>query len=206
MFDGACFRLSLIKTRGRALAGTLMDNDSKWIWFSWGPPLLLFASIISIVFIVFVLVKLPATYFQDGHSPVFSSLTYHPRLRWLACLARNMLGVILIVLGVCLSLPGVPGQGLLTILIGLMLIDIPGKRRLERKFVERPKVLRAINRMRGRFGKPPLILNRKLGKDDEHHDSARSLNGEGTPSSHKIILNGPVEQSRACTLGAESRD
>jgi hypothetical protein len=47
---------------------------------------------------------------------------------------------------------------MLTILIGVMLLNFPGKRRLERWLVSRPRVLPVINRLRARFGKPPLLL------------------------------------------------
>lgn len=70
---------------------------------------------------------------------------------------KNALGAVLVVVGIVLSVPGVPGQGLLTILVGLVLLDIPGKRRLELKIVSRPRVVRAINRLRNRFGRPPLL-------------------------------------------------
>ena len=62
-------------------------------------------------------------------------------------------------LGIVLSLPGVPGQGLLTILLGIMIMDFPGKDRLEQKLLSRPSIVNAINRLRGRFNKPPLVLN-----------------------------------------------
>jgi hypothetical protein len=68
------------------------------------------------------------------------------------------------VVGSILALPGVPGQGMLTVLIGFVLIDLPGKRRLERKLVGRPRILRAINRLRKRFGSPRLVLGRRRGE------------------------------------------
>lgn len=74
-------------------------------------------------------------------------------------LAKNLLGVVLVCVGVVLSLPGVPGQGLLTILVGLVLLDIPSKRRFELRQVSRPRVLSAINRLRARFGKAPLVVD-----------------------------------------------
>ena len=52
-----------------------------------------------------------------------------------------------------------PGQGLLTILIGLMLLDFPGKRRLERRIVARPAILAMLNRMRARRGRDPLRVD-----------------------------------------------
>jgi hypothetical protein len=38
-----------------------------------------------------------------------------------------------------------PGQGVLTILIGLIMIDIPGKRPIEAKIIQRPTILAAVN-------------------------------------------------------------
>jgi hypothetical protein len=58
-----------------------------------------------------------------------------------------------------MSIPGVPGQGILTILLGIMLLDLPGKRDLENKLVSRPQVLKTINKLRHKFGKPNLILD-----------------------------------------------
>jgi len=72
--------------------------------------------------------------------------------------AKNALGVVLVVIGILMSIPGVPGQGILTILLGIMLLDFPGKRTLEYKLVTRPQVLNTINRLRHRFGKPSLVL------------------------------------------------
>ena len=62
------------------------------------------------------------------------------------------------IVGIVLSIPGVPGQGLLTILLGVMLLDFPGKRRLELKIVSRPSVLKTVNSLRSKFGKPKLVL------------------------------------------------
>lgn len=103
-----------------------------------------------------VLVRLPANYFRDDYaSPLAQE---HPVVRWAGLIVKNAVGIILVLIGLLLSLPGIPGQGLLTILIGLMLVNFPGKRRLERHLVSRPSVLAAINGVRARFGKPPLSL------------------------------------------------
>ena len=74
-------------------------------------------------------------------------------------LLKNILGVLLIILGLLLSLPGVPGQGLLTILLGLIMIDIPGKRPIEAKIISRPTILAAANQLRAKYKKEPLILD-----------------------------------------------
>ncbi|HJR09034.1 MAG TPA: hypothetical protein VJ842_17375 [Pyrinomonadaceae bacterium] len=112
----------------------------------------------SIAVTIFVLIKLPDTYFKASHGREFW-VERHPVLRWGGLVVKNLLGVLLVLLGVVMSLPGVPGQGVLTILLGVMLLDFPGKRGLELKLVSRPKVLRTINRIRQRFDRPPLQLD-----------------------------------------------
>src|SRR5947208_1951233 len=94
----------------------------------------------SLAVVAWVLVKLPATYFQADHQPAFLWEKRHPALRWTALIAKNLLGVLLVLIGIILSLPGVPGQGILTILIGVMLLNFPGKRHLEQRLVSRPRV------------------------------------------------------------------
>ncbi len=64
--------------------------------------------------------------------------------------------ILLLLVGVILSLPLVPGPGIVILLIGLMLTSFPGKRKLERKAFSRPWVLGPINRFRKIFGKPPI--------------------------------------------------
>jgi len=108
--------------------------------------------------ISFILVKLPPDYFQESHSRAFWS-DRRPALRWLGLIGKNVLGVLLVLLGIVMSVPGIPGQGFLTILLGIMLLDLPGKRRLEQKILGQPKVLEKINRLRQKFGKPPLLLD-----------------------------------------------
>jgi hypothetical protein len=112
--------------------------------------------IASLAAVVVVVVQLPATYFCTDHVSPFAA--QHPVVRWVGVIVKNLLGLVLIAVGLLLSLPGIPGQGLLTILIGMLLVDFPGKRRLERRLVSRPSLLAAINALRARFGKPALVL------------------------------------------------
>lgn len=108
--------------------------------------------------IAIVMVKIPANYFSSHYVRDFlpgSSWI----VRWGAVVAKNLFGIFLVVLGIILSLPGVPGQGVLTILLGLIMLDIPGKRPLETWIIKKPSVLSAINKFRARFNKPPLIVD-----------------------------------------------
>lgn len=113
---------------------------------------------LSTLAVCIVMVKIPADYFSSHYSPEFMT-DKHFFVRWGAVILKNLLGVFLIILGIILSLPGVPGQGLLTILLGLIMLDIPGKRPLEARIIKRPTILAAINNLRSRYNKPPLIVD-----------------------------------------------
>jgi hypothetical protein len=112
--------------------------------------------VVTILIVVGMLAALPVTYFRDDTQP-----RPIPRGRAAGVVGRvlkNALGLVLIILGFLLSLPGIPGQGVMTMLIGLMLVDFPGKRRFEQKLVARPGVLEAMNRVRAWLRRPPLVL------------------------------------------------
>ena len=119
--------------------------------------------IVAVTFVVatgvvsFVVVKLPATYFHPDHDREILK-DKHPAIRWAAIIGKNLAGVLLIVLGVVMSLPGIPGPGLVTILFGVMLVDFPGRRNLEHKIVSRPSVQKTINNLSKRFGRKPIKL------------------------------------------------
>lgn len=123
-----------------------------------GALLFLVTFSINLAIVSFVLVKIPANYFSKDHSRAFLS-ERPPVIRYLGVVGKNLLGVLLVTLGIVLSLPGVPGQGILTILLGMMLLDFPGRRSLEHKLVNRPSVSKTINKLRHRFGKPSLVLD-----------------------------------------------
>src|SRR5258705_11987289 len=113
---------------------------------------------VSLAIVSFIVVKIPANYFHKDH-PRDLWPDKHPAVRYLGFIAKNLLGFILVVLGIVMSIPGVPGQGILTILLGIMLLDFPGKRELEHRLVSQPRVLHAINKLRHRFGKDSLVLD-----------------------------------------------
>ena len=113
--------------------------------------------VVNLAIVSLILVKLPADHFSNKDKKFAAGSS--PVIRVLMVIGKNILGVLLVALGVVLSLPGVPGQGLLTVLLGIMLLDFPGKHRLERKLLSRPSIVNAINRLRARFGKPALELD-----------------------------------------------
>lgn len=107
------------------------------------------STIVSMLVAGAVLLTLPADYLREGDRS--------PR-HWTSRIVRTVLGVILVAAGLVLSVPGIPGQGILTIIAGLTLIEFPGRHRLIRAMIGRPRILGAVNRFRGRFNYPPFRL------------------------------------------------
>lgn len=117
----------------------------------WWPGLLALLVIAgSIVLLPILLLGMPADHFAR-EAEVPAGQARHPVVRGL----RNLAGLVLLAVGVVMLVT--PGQGVLTILAGLFLLDLPGKRALERRLVGRAPVLRAVNRLRVRAGRPPLV-------------------------------------------------
>ncbi|MDQ3908207.1 MAG: hypothetical protein M3268_07665 [Acidobacteriota bacterium] len=114
--------------------------------------------VVSTALVGFIIVKLPEDYFHPSNERRLF-VDRHPALRIVGVVLKNVLGVVLVVCGVVMALPGVPGPGLLTILLGIMLLDFPGKRALELRLVRRPEVRRGIDRLREKYNKPPLLLD-----------------------------------------------
>lgn len=109
----------------------------------------------SLITIPIILVRLPPDYF-DTRVPRHWMKDHHPVLRVIGLMVKNVIGVVFLLAGFAMLF--LPGQGILTMLIGVSLIDFPGKQRLEAKLIGQPTVLSAINAMRKRFEKPPLML------------------------------------------------
>lgn len=137
------------------LAEWLPEGWNGWHLMAATVGLAVASAVVSIVVVGFVLARLPADYFVNPAARL--PIDRHPVLKVLFVIVRNLFGWLLVALGVLLSLPGVPGQGALTILMGVMLIDFPGKYRVERWLLTRRGVLAGVNRLRAWLGKPPLL-------------------------------------------------
>jgi hypothetical protein len=87
-------------------------------------------------------------------NPLHAVRRRHPVLRALIFLVRNVIGLPLLLLGVVMLFA--PGQGILTILLALGIMEFPGKWRLEHAILERKSVYRTLNWIRRKGGRPPL--------------------------------------------------
>ena len=123
-----------------------------------GALIFLVSFFVNLGIVSLILVKLPADHFSKNRKTKFWAGP-RPAIHAAKVIGKNIGGVLLVALGIVLSLPGVPGQGLLTVLLGIMLLDFPGRHRLEQKLLSKPSIVNSINRLRERFDKPPLQLN-----------------------------------------------
>lgn len=109
----------------------------------------------TLIAVPIILVKLPPHYFDERHPRTWLE-THHPFIRWSGIALKNLVGLVFFLAGIAMLF--LPGQGVLTMLIGISLMDFPGKRNLERKFIAQPAVLKTINKIRQKFGEPPLVV------------------------------------------------
>jgi hypothetical protein len=100
--------------------------------------------------------RIPADYFARREPPAGPFRSYGLATRAGLVALKNLLGLLLVALGIVMLLT--PGQGLITILLGLILLDGPGKRRFELFVVRQPAVRRSLDWLRRRRGKPPLEI------------------------------------------------
>jgi len=110
----------------------------------------------SLLAMPILIARLRADYFVSRLPPAQSWRRRHALTRVSLLLMKNLLGLILFAAGIAMLV--LPGQGIITILVGVSLLDFPGKRRLELAIVRLRHVRRAIAWIRQRAKRPPLIL------------------------------------------------
>ncbi len=124
--------------------------------FYWLGALSVFTFFASLMVIPFLAIRIPPDYFTNHHRYSDRWRGTHPALRVTVLTLKNLLGVTLILAGMVMLV--LPGQGIITIVIGLIFTDFPGKYTLEKKAVLQPAVLRSLNWIRAKAHHPPLEL------------------------------------------------
>ena len=116
----------------------------------------IFILIISVFMMVLIISFLPEDYFKSENRNLISSVqnSRYPLLKLLVLITKNFFGILLLLSGVLMLV--LPGQGILTIITGLVFIDYPGKYKFERKLLRQKGVINSINWIRSRLGKPSL--------------------------------------------------
>ena len=127
-------------------------------WLSQYQTVLTWLGLISLLLFVFSLLllpwlikQIPTDYFQRNqarHKPgkLFSPIN----------IVRNLLGFIILLAGLAMFV--LPGQGILTALVGIALMQFPGKCRLEHWLISRNGVLSAVNWLRRKTNSPELKI------------------------------------------------
>lgn len=111
----------------------------------------------TVILIPLIIVGIPEDYFAHGRRGPTRWRESHPAIRMAALAGKNLLGAVFIASGIAMLF--LPGQGLMTILIGLMLTNFPGKLALEKWIIRRKTVKRAVDWLRYRYGKPSLRVH-----------------------------------------------
>jgi archaellum biogenesis protein FlaJ (TadC family) len=117
-----------------------------------------FVFLVSIASLPWLVAKIPEDYFlhhkRKKNIPLKSTAVIsHVFFR----IFRNFLGLILLIGGFLMLF--IPGQGLLTIVMGLILMDYPGKYSVEKRIISYPTVLKGLNWLRTKANKPPIRIH-----------------------------------------------
>ena len=112
----------------------------------------------SLLALPWLVAQIPRDYFVKGASHRLPWADRHPFVRATFAIGKNVLGLLFLLAGVAMLV--LPGQGLLTIVVGLVLLDFPGKQPMLRRIVAQPAVLNALNWLRRRTGREPLVVDR----------------------------------------------
>lgn len=106
----------------------------------------------SIVVVPFIVAKLPTDYFIRPAKP----LGELSPIRIVARILKNLLGLLFLLSGFVMLF--IPGQGILTILLGLSLLDFPGKHRIQIRILRSTHVQKLVQWCRKRAGRQPLQI------------------------------------------------
>lgn len=133
-----------------------LQSDENTIWWIAGAGASVIPFLAFLIVVPLLAVRIPSDYFAHGRFNRKLWADHHLILRVMLLIGKNLLGYVFIAAGIVMLV--LPGQGILTILAGIMLLDFPGKYRLVRWIVARPQVLRTLNWLRRRAGRTPLYL------------------------------------------------
>lgn len=109
--------------------------------------------VISLLFIPFIIGKMPADIFLKVESRSVSRNYYSPRYL-LFFLLKNVVAIFLLLCGFIMLF--IPGQGLLTMLVGLLLLSFPGKQRVILNLLGRQSIKKSLNWIRVKQNQYPF--------------------------------------------------
>lgn len=120
---------------------------------AWLGVLSLVMFLASIVIVPFVIQTMPADYYCLNRP---SKIRRHPLIELGLMVIKNVAGAVLILAGFAMLF--LPGQGILTMVLGVALVDFPGKKSFERRLMKNHKISGSLNWLRRRMGKAEFQL------------------------------------------------
>ena len=128
-------------------------HEELIIWVSTISFLTFIGTLISIPLII---IKLPSDYFIKDKNLAHRFCEDRPLLRIILVGLKNIFGLIFLIMGFLMLF--IPGQGMITMLIGFSMLDFINMRGPVYKVVKRPSVYKFINRIRENAGKKSIEL------------------------------------------------
>ncbi len=129
-----------------------MGEHQALIYALSGGSLLVF--VVTLIAVPAVIVRIPADYFAHEKRPRDRHERRQRWWHWTLMAGKNVLGYLFMLAGLAMLV--LPGQGLLAIFVGFMLIDFPGKYRAERWLMSRRVVRQPVNWLRRKRGHEAL--------------------------------------------------
>jgi hypothetical protein len=130
-----------------------LEPYQGWLMALAGLSVLMFIG--SLLALPMLVARIPPDYFRDPKRHVAGLKRLHPLVYLGLRILKNLVGWMLLLAGLLMLV--LPGQGILTIIVGLVLSDFPGKFALERRLASNERILSGINWIRQRGGHPPLL-------------------------------------------------
>ncbi len=146
----------------------MQEFFTDWGGWIFGASVLMFLG--SLWFVSWLIIRLPYDYFLTHNVGIRHA---NQLVHYLWLLVRNLFGILLIASGVAMLV--LPGQGVITILLGLSLMAFPGKNRILRWILERKSVRKTMNWIRRKAKKPPLVFELVLGYEGPSNDDRQQF-------------------------------
>lgn len=106
----------------------------------------------SLLVLPLIIIFMPANYFVASNELPPSRTRWRLTLRIL----KNLLGAIVLISGVLMLF--LPGQGILGILVGCSLLDLPGKRRVQLALLKNKNVRQSVHWIRRKANQQPIQI------------------------------------------------
>jgi len=110
----------------------------------------------SIAFVPWMLTRLPSDYFLNEERENYLFKDSSPFVRSVFMILKNIVGGILVLAGIAMLF--LPGQGLLTMVAGIFLMDFPYKYKIEKWIIRQPVIFKMFNKIRQKADKAPFVV------------------------------------------------